>query len=253
MSIIKCFECGKEVSSHANLCPHCGYDIAAHILNIMPPLDLDLHIGPVTKNSTLLTEILGGSKTVRLACHTHGLSLSNIECDRVDLIPFNHVISLSVKYFTYFYRGIFLTPYSASYLYLEYWNWRDKKRKKIELVLVDRRSIFVKEEAVYKNFVKNYNKALLESKSKPAEKISPEESLKDEIKKIEKSEHKATFAGCAFMIFFALLFFFPSFSGLEPDSAIARVWVILFGICVFIIFIAFLRIINCILYKYLEI
>ena len=27
MALIKCKECGKECSSSANACPHCGYDL----------------------------------------------------------------------------------------------------------------------------------------------------------------------------------------------------------------------------------
>lgn len=45
MAIIKCFECGKDVSDKASCCPHCGYDIVAHFYNTMPQLELDLNSG----------------------------------------------------------------------------------------------------------------------------------------------------------------------------------------------------------------
>ena len=45
MSLIKCSECGKEISSHAKNCPHCGFPISknntkAKLSNLMKPLNI---------------------------------------------------------------------------------------------------------------------------------------------------------------------------------------------------------------------
>ena len=78
MSIIKCFECGREVSSSALYCPHCAYPIAEHIRNAMPEMPADLRIGSVVKGTALSVKTLcEPSVSATLMCHTHGLSITD--------------------------------------------------------------------------------------------------------------------------------------------------------------------------------
>ncbi|MES2216721.1 MAG: zinc ribbon domain-containing protein [Patescibacteria group bacterium] len=39
MSLIKCIECGKEISDHAGACPSCGNPIHAQVVELKKPIE----------------------------------------------------------------------------------------------------------------------------------------------------------------------------------------------------------------------
>lgn len=139
MSIIKCFECGREVSSSARHCPHCAYPIAEHIRNAMPEMPADLRIGGVVKGTALSVKTLyEPSISATLMCHTHGLSITDSATEKIEQIHFAQIITLKKAY----YRSLYCNPIHSYYiytphLYLEYWHIRTKKKKSLEIMLAD--------------------------------------------------------------------------------------------------------------------
>ena len=100
MSIIKCFECGREVSSSARHCPHCAYPIAEHIRNAMPEMPADLRIGGVVKGTALSVKTLcEPSISATLMCHTHGLSITDSATEKIEQIHFAQIITLKKAYY----------------------------------------------------------------------------------------------------------------------------------------------------------
>lgn len=250
MAIIKCFECGKDVSDKASCCPHCGYDIAAHLYNTMPQLELDLNIGGVVDGAYLVVDVLGEEKQVNLICHTHGLSISDLELKDLQIIPFSHVIDLSVYYHNYIEDDFLQHQRSVSFLRLEYWNWKTKKRTILRFSAADRKSIYVKAEEAHKAFVNYYKDAVFKSSSTEAEKIAPAVFVREYIEEYKHKVEKAETGCCLFSVIFILLLLFPIFMGDNHDSVISGIWVVLFSLCLIVIFFLVLYTINCFFSKY---
>lgn len=109
MSIIKCFECGREVSSSARYCPHCAYPIAEHIRNAIPEMPADLRIGGVVKGTALSVKTLcEPSIPATLMCHTHGLSITDSATEKIEQIHFAQIITLKKAYYRSLYCNQFI-------------------------------------------------------------------------------------------------------------------------------------------------
>lgn len=70
MALIKCSECGKEVSSNASSCPHCGNIINA---SVRCPKCGSTNTGPISNSSKIISNLMWGP----LAVHK---ILSKYEC-----------------------------------------------------------------------------------------------------------------------------------------------------------------------------
>lgn len=252
MSIIKCFECGREVSSSALYCPHCAYPIAEHIRNAMPEMPADLRIGSVVKGTALSVKTLcEPSVSATLMCHTHGLSITDPATEKIEQIHFAQIITLKKAY----YRSLYCNPIHSYYiytphLYLEYWHIATKRKKTLEIMLADQSSIYVRENAVYSNFINTYEKFRCASAASKAEDISAEDSVRAELA-AERNRDSAAVAGCWIFFFFALMLFFLAPSMAEnPHSVIATIWMVLFCAVVLVVFLGILIVINCFFRKY---
>ena len=251
MAIIKCFECGRDVSSLTKFCPHCGYDISRHIQNIMPKLENNFYIGNAIDGSMLAVRSINTENLLYIICHTHGISIVDRKTDKISLIPFSHIINLQILNTDYLILGFSRYIKRPYYLSLEYWDIRSKNKVRGNMILEDKDSIFVNEKVTYEEFIRIYKNALLKSASTPPEKISPEESARELIENFGKLEEKAHVFGCSFILFYILLLIFPAFSGMDPQSTISTIWAIVFFICTLIVFIGILRILNCFIEKHM--
>lgn len=120
---------------------------------------------------------------------------------------------------------------------LEYWNWKTKKRTILRFSAADRKSIiYVKAEEAHKAFVNYYKDAIFKPSSTEAEKIAPAIFVREYIEEYKHKVEKVETGCCLFSVIFILLLLFPIFMGDNHDSVISGIWVVLFSLCLIVIF-----------------
>ena len=214
----------------------------------------DLNIGALIGESLLEVEIAGKSKAnVFISCHTHGISIAD-KCGRVmDLIPFQNVIKLSCTVrLGQIIPGILPASKKSTLLCLEYINAKNGDRIFLNMVPVGSDSPFIDGEAAIRKFIAICERAKIESTESLPEKAQIEQALYLEIDTRKKHAKKAIFAIRIFLVFFIFLLIFPALFGIEPSGFVASVWCVLFGICVFAIFMAMLFLIGVFISKYFK-
>ena len=78
MALIKCPECGKEVSDKAKMCPHCGFEVA----DALSPAKTQIRIGFLDgrKQTCVVADIRNGNKLISKASSGDIIEL-DISCD----------------------------------------------------------------------------------------------------------------------------------------------------------------------------
>ncbi len=249
MALIKCFECGRQVSNSAVFCPHCGYNIAKHLRDTMPSsLPQNLNIGSILK--TLIIKY--DDKTdAYLMCHTHGFSIAFEQSEKIEIIPFTHVIDFSMKYYTSFYCAIGLHVKKTPYLRLEYWDWNTERRAVLEIRVLNADSVYVDESSVYNNFLDEFRIALFKSKETLPDKTSVQISVSAHLTKIKESYDDSIRWGCICFALLVVLFCLAICSnGFITHNIFANTVIIILSICILALFIFILYTINCFIRKY---
>ena len=73
MALIKCPECGNDVSDQANACPHCGYEMAVR----NEPATEDKKEVPVHKKSISILMLIMGCVLLLLSIHESKTMITN--------------------------------------------------------------------------------------------------------------------------------------------------------------------------------
>lgn len=91
MALVKCSECGKEVSDKAEFCPNCGFPIKQ---NLMPTIPKNLNVGKAVDGELLPVTLQGTRpKDFSILCHTYGISLID-DKEQITTIHFAQIIKI---------------------------------------------------------------------------------------------------------------------------------------------------------------